>query len=301
MKSSIIDLQSSHFTFSQGSLQAYKDCPRLFHLRYLERLAWPAPEVDSALEYEEHILRGVAFHKLVQQYFSGIPVGRLEKMSAVDPRLSEWWINFMEGKPDTEAYTQNTEISLSVPLGRHRLVAKYDLVFTSHPAPLLPGDGSLGKDEKTGIIYDWKTNEKRPKREWLKDKMQTRVYPFVLAQAGGQLNDGDRLEPDDIEMVYWFSNFPAAPMRFQYSQENYLEDEANFTQLVEEISSLGETDFLKTENVKRCSYCVYRSLCDRGVEAGVLEGVDSKLGIEVVQEEVFDFGLDFDQIAEIEF
>ena len=43
----------------------------------------------------------------------------------------------MVDKPDTEAYTQNTEISLSVPLGRNRLVAKYDLVLTS-PSALLP-------------------------------------------------------------------------------------------------------------------------------------------------------------------
>jgi hypothetical protein len=135
----------------------------------------------------------------------------------------------------------------------------------------------------------------------MKDKMQTRVYPFVLAQTGDLLNKGVKPEPEDIEMVYWFSNFPRTPMRFQYNQEKFKEDKAFFTQLVEEISGLVVGDFKKTNNAGRCSYCNYRSLCDRGVEAGSLDELESELGLEALQEETFDFDLDIDQIAEIEF
>ena len=56
------------FQFSQGSLQAYVDCPRLFQLRYIEGLSWPAPEVEPALENERHLQLGSDFHRLVQQY-----------------------------------------------------------------------------------------------------------------------------------------------------------------------------------------------------------------------------------------
>jgi hypothetical protein len=49
--------------------------------------------------------------------------------------------------------------------------------------------------------------------------------------------------------------------------------------------------------VRRCAYCVYRSLCDRGVKAGELG--DFEEGLE--EGESFDFELDFEQIAEIAF
>ena len=131
--------------------------------------------------------------------------------------------------------------------------------------------------------------------------MQTRVYPFILAQAGGQLNAGVKLAPENIEMAYWFSNFPAAPIKFQYSKEKFDGDKAYITQLVDEISNLDDGDFQKTENVGRCRYCIYRSLCNRGVNAGSLDDLESELEPEFLQEEASDFDLDFDQIAEIEF
>jgi len=56
----------THFT--QASLQDYADCPRRFQLRYVERVAWPALEADSALENERHMQQGIAFHRLAHQH-----------------------------------------------------------------------------------------------------------------------------------------------------------------------------------------------------------------------------------------
>ena len=70
-------------------------------------------------------------------------------------------------------------------------------------------------------------------------------------------------------------------------------DEAQLRELIEEIDRAQS--FPLTENERRCRYCTYRSLCERGGAGQVdLLDVDDEL-----EEE--DFELDFDQIVEIEF
>ena len=52
-----------------------------------------------------------------------------------------------------------------------------------------------------------------------------------------------------------------------------------------------------TDDGRRCSFCVYRSLCDRGVEAGEMGASEDDLD----EEKALEIDLDFEQIAEIEF
>src|SRR4030095_211067 len=85
------------------------------------------------------------------------------------------------------------EATLSAPLGNFRLLAKYDLI-------------AIGNGNAT--IYDWKTYRKRPRNEWLSARMQTRVYRALLVHAGAHLNHGKPFAPEQIEMIYWFSDFP---------------------------------------------------------------------------------------------
>jgi MoaA/NifB/PqqE/SkfB family radical SAM enzyme len=51
----------------------------------------------------------------------------------------------------------------------------------------------------------------------------------------------------------------------------------------------------KTDEVSKCSYCPYRSYCNRGVRAG--DAADAELETEA--EELFD--INFEQIGEIAF
>ena len=109
-------LNLSTFTFSQGALQAYADCPRLFQLRYIHRLLWPAPEVEPNLAYEKNMMLGSTFHKLVQQFLVGIPVELLEKSSRQDPVLEKWWSNFIRYKPELEGKKKHYELTLTAPM-----------------------------------------------------------------------------------------------------------------------------------------------------------------------------------------
>jgi hypothetical protein len=295
-----------NFKFNQGSLQAYVDCPRLFQLRYIERLSWPAPEAEPSIENEHYIQLGSSFHQLVQQYYLGVDQDRLRDMARRDSLLTHWWENFLAHKPDSQNDIEHTEISMSTPVDQYRLVAKYDLIVIKDKTPLVRAGSSLshpndfGEVLRNAVIFDWKTSRKPPERKWQASKLQTRVYPYVLIKAGSYFHGGKPFNPDQIEMVYWFSNFPTAPIRFRYSPEEFEKDEEYILGLVNDIKKIGDEEAKKTENQKRCSYCVYRSLCNRGVKAGLLHEF---LEAAELHDETDDLGFDLglDQIAEIEF
>ena len=275
-------------TLSQSSLQDYHDCPRRFELRYLQRLSYPAIETEPALENEKHQQEGEYFHRLVQQHLIGIPAEQIAKLANTE-NLQRWWENYITAK-DLSGLTHRAlredltglyvETTLSAPLGKFRLVAKYDLI-------------AIGKDQVT--VYDWKTYRKRPKNEWLHIRWQTRVYRALLVQAGAHLNGNKPFIPEQIEMIYWFADFPAEPARFIYKADQYKRDWDALTKLADEIASASRFAFPKTDEVSKCSYCPYRSYCNRGIRAG--DAADAELETEA--EELFD--INFEQIGEIAF
>lgn len=278
MQSSIRNQQST-ISFTQGSLQDYVDCRRRFQLRYLLKVAWPALEAEPALENETAMQQGALFHRLIQQHLLGIPAERLTPL-AEGSELSRWWQNYL-GFTYPAAAALYPEVTLSMPLLGSRLVAKYDLT-------LVQPDGRV-------IIYDWKTSRKRPKRAWLVERLQTRVYPYLLAQAGAHLNRGNACSPEQIEMIYWFAEEPREPEIIHYRTDLFARDDAYLKSLIAEINGLRPEAFTLTTHEERCRFCTYRSLCDRGVGAGDLEEMDDE------REPVTELEFDFDQIAEIAF
>jgi len=278
-------------TLSQSSLQDYVDCARRFQLRYLERLSYPAVESEPALENEKHQREGEYFHRLVQQYLVGVPNDQISKL-ANSANLQRWWENFLVAsdlrglaplrsasgvlRKDLEGLYP--EATLSAPLGKYRLLAKYDLIAIEN-----------GK----ATIYDWKTYHKRPRNEWLAARMQTRVYRALLVQAGTHLNNGQAFAPEQIEMVYWFSDFPNDPARFTYTSAQYKRDWELLAKLAEDIHSASSHPL--TDDRTKCTYCPYRSYCDRGVRAGDMDQAEA----EMESEELFD--VNFEQIGEIAF
>jgi CRISPR/Cas system-associated exonuclease Cas4 (RecB family) len=273
-------MTASFTTLSQSSLQDYVDCARRFQLRYIDRLSYPAIESEPTLENEKHQQEGEYFHRLVQQYLIGIPAEQISKL-ANTPNLQRWWENFINSK-DLLGLTDLTglypEYTLSAPLGNVRLLAKYDLIAI---------------ENNKATIYDWKTYRKRPRNEWLAARMQTRVYRALLIHAGAHLNNNTPFEPEQIEMVYWFSDFPNDPARFAYTSAQYKRDWDSLLKLAEEIKSASS--YPLTDDRTKCLYCPYRSYCQRGVKAGDADQAEA----ETEAEELFD--VNFEQIGEIEF
>ncbi|HXF86223.1 MAG TPA: PD-(D/E)XK nuclease family protein [Anaerolineales bacterium] len=270
---------------SQSSLQDYVDCARRFQLRYILQLSYPAIEAEPALENEKHLREGEYFHRLIQQYLIGIPKEQISRL-ANTPNLQRWWENWQDFQVRANFGRVHPEATLSAPLGAFRLLAKYDLISI--------------QGEKA-FIYDWKTYRKRPRNEWLAARMQTRVYRAMLVQAGAHFNNGKPFEPEQIEMIYWFADFPDDAARFPYTSSQYKRDWDFLCKLADEIadalqrSEAGASSYPLTDDRQKCLFCPYRSYCERGLRAGNIEQAEA----EMEAEEWFD--INFEQIGEIAF
>ena len=252
------------FQFSQSNLQDFVDCRRRFQLRYIQRLAWPAIEIEPVQEHERELQRGSQFHHIIHQHLLGVPEPRLTAM-VHDEELLRWWQAYLahsnEFSPEKSVLYERRypEATLSAPLNGFRLMAKYDLLLIS--------------DNGQARIWDWKTSRQPPgvlRRRVLEARLQTRIYPYLLSQAGAQFNNGQPILPDQIEMVYWFANSPEQPEHFPYCIAQHHEDEHYLIGLIEQIKRL-DGEYPKTTDEQRCRFCVYRSLCERGIQAGSMD------------------------------
>jgi hypothetical protein len=282
------------FQFSATSLQDYTECPRRFQLRYLLEVAWPAPEAEPVGEQERYGRLARDFHRLAHQHLLGIPAETLSAM-VYDADLERWWQAYLVYVPTLSGASVTPEIGLSTALAGYRLVAQYDAIVVGPAA-----------DPTRLVIVDWKTYRRRPTRTWLAERLQTRVYPLVLTQAGAPLNGGDTIRPGQIEMRYWLAEYPTSPETFSYDEPTYRSDLDYATGLIAQIAERatnqgGRTDVWPlTDDARRCRFCNYRSLCRRGTVAGPLAehlaGEDATTGGD---EPGPDFDLDWGQVQEI--
>ncbi len=285
------------FTFTQTVLQDFVECPRRFFLRHVRRLAWPAVEAEPVEEHERRLRLGQTFHRLVQQHLLGLPERRLTPIAEGDPELATWWRNYLTYRPassllsegEREVLCRRPELLLSAPLEGYRLMAKYDLVVVHR---------SGGNAPLRLTIFDWKTGSRRTSSTRLRARMQTRVYRYLIVRAGGYLAGGSELSPAQVEMIYWFAAYPDSPERLPYDAEAYRADGAYLRRLVAQIAAMPDDAFGATDDDRRCTYCPYRSYCDRGREAGPLDALDDPPQAE---EDLVPLDLDFEQVAEIAF
>lgn len=276
------------FQFSQGSLNDYSECPHRFQLRYLEHRAWPALVSEPALEHERRMLQGAAFHRMVQQHLAGIDPARLGEMisepfpAAGGEHLRRWWENYLAFNPANQPGKKFVEYALVGRIAGFRVIARYDVLIVQR-------GGNGGETQAT--ILDWKTSTRPARREQLAIALQTRVYRSLLARAGSFLNGGKPLKPEAIRMLYWFAEQPEAAVSLAYNPELAAVDEQILADLILDITRRGDQDFPAAAREKYCLFCVYRSLCQRGVRAGDIEEMDA----------AGELDLDFQQIEEIAF
>ncbi len=270
-----------NFSYTQTNLQDYLDCPRRFELRHILHQEWPALESEPVLEHEQFIEQGILFHQRIHQLISGIPQQHL-----VDSQLStdfqRWWQNFVICNPLKDLPARlYPEYTLTAHLGTHKVSAKFDLLAID------PG--------KAFIILDWKTSQKRTPASVLTTRVQSRLYPILLVKAGSHLNNLQRIPPHQVNMQYWFADYPSSPEIIIYSQEKYDSDLQFLQQIMQEIENLPAGQFQITHDEKRCRYCQYRSLCRRGVTAGYQDDLEDNTNLEMPLE------VDFEHLGEIPF
>ncbi len=248
---------------SQSALAAFTRCPQRFYLRFVRRLQWPAPLTGSEQEWERSLHRGQELHLFIQQAALGMDVDSLVR-AAGDRQLSRWWESVIEHPPPQPEGKVYSEIELTVPLGDHRLVARFDRLIVSD----------------SGIhIVDWKTGTPqdvtRLERSW-----QTTVYRFVAVEASTQLTSGEAgVRPSDIGFTYWQAEAPQAPLVLVYDEAGHEAARERITaalaRIEQRLAAVEEAGFERTTDLDACRHCPYRSYCERGREAALGQEVDA--------------------------
>jgi hypothetical protein len=252
----------SDFHFTQGRLQDYLDCKRRFQLRYLLNQPWPAQVVEPAEQFEQHVEQGRRFHRLVHQYFLGLPVEALDEHASEFP-LVRWWQDFLSHGIERLPSIRMPEFSRGTMLEGVRFIGKFDLIA-------LDEDGTV-------LIVDWKTSRAFPKISELRSRMQSRLYPFIIAREGLDQPGFEEILPDQISMRYWYAEDPRNPRELSYSQEQFSDDADFLAGLVHELRNMQVETFPLTEDGRKCRFCLYRSLCGRGVGAATLTRIEEDL------------------------
>jgi hypothetical protein len=305
------------FQFSATSLQDYLDCARRFQLRYLLQVAWPAPKAEPIGEQERHGQLARDFHRLVHQHLLGLPAENLSA-SIHDLDLERWWQAYLAYVPTFGSAQAIPEIGLSTPLSGYRVMAQYDAIVVGHQRSVEQKTSKrvLSEDWPSLRIVDWKTYRQRPPRAWLGQRLQSRVYPVILVEAGASLIDQARVEPGDVEMCYWLTEYPHDPEIFQYGPATYETDLEYLSTLIAEIDErirgarhgsgpaaalAPEEVWPLTSDLRHCRFCNYRSLCGRGDVAGPFaDYVDDAFRSHATFDETdLGFDLDWGQVQEI--
>ena len=269
--------------FSKSSLQDFVDCKRKFELKYLLDIKWPAIVYEPYIDNEIKMIQGQRFHHLIHQHQLGIPTIDLNNI-AVDLELEKWWEEYLHFAATLESSQQRwPERNLLGQFSKStHIMARYDLI--------------LKTDDTHFVIIDWKTSEFRTPDKYLVNRIQSRLYPMLLCHVGSIINNEKPINPDQIQMIYWFANFPNQSCTIQYSEDKYESDHQYILSLIDEISQKRPSEFEKTNHLKLCNYCNYRSLCDRGIEAGLATDAIEESQI---SEDIFE--IDLNDIGEIEF
>jgi hypothetical protein len=263
------------FHFSQASLRDFLACSRRFQLRYIQQMAWPAVEAEPYLEREQHLKRGALFHRLVEQKLKGIPAEALAPLAQASGLL-EWWQAFLAFEASLPVGERYVETTLTARLGKHALIAKYDLL-------------SIGAEGHVQI-FDWKTTTIRQKTDRLREDIQTRLYLLMAVEAL------PGVQPENVTMTYWFAAFPGQPELIPYSAAQYQRDRADIEALIGQLADAPPDSFILTSDERQCRFCIYRSYCERGITAGFSEDDGDPSGPGEDPE-----SFDFNQAAEVAF
>ena len=267
------------FLLSQHNLQDYVDCPRRFQLKYIQKVAWPAIQSEPVLELERQMNLGVRFHKILHQIYLGLDPSILVNEND-EIELKIWIQNHLVSQKLRNIKNCYPETTLTSSLNGFRIIAKFDLIAVTNDDELL--------------ILDWKTSKRKPKRAALQQRLQTRIYPWVLYRSLHKLIPVSGFLPSHMSMVYWFADFPGDEEVFIIDKARLEADEDYLSTLINSILSTRDDDFIKTSNERMCRFCPYRSYCERGIEAGDLNEAE-EMAVEDLS------GFSFSDTEEIQF
>lgn len=227
---------------TQTQISAYERCKRFYYLKYVSRLVWPVEVTDR-----RQIRQGEDFHLLIRQLLMGFPRSSL-LVPADSENLSGWLDVFQREDP----------------------IGKPDMIFPEREVTVNYADVLwLGKFDALAVydgeirIFDWKTSGRKPDAAHYLSSPQTRLYRFLAKTCAARLLGASQhgIPAENIEMVYWFPEYPEETIRLPYSEDEYARDMTWLRTLAREMCAVNEADFPRTEKTRRCEFCDYRTYC----------------------------------------
>jgi RecB family exonuclease len=240
---------------SATSIRDYLDCARRFQLRYILEQPWPAAKNEPMLEYELNRQRGAQFHRLLERYYLGVDAHTLSDM-ITDPIIRDWWQIHLDQQPVNVAASKRIlpEKLFQAKLDDYALTAFLDLVVIDQ--------------NDTVTIIDWKTTQRPPDAHEWSNSIQTLVYLYVVGEKIATIQSRP-IPLSNIKMLYWFVTHPNQPVWINYGDAQHEQAKNKLSGLLQPLSGRLESEtsaeWPKTSDVKKCKFCVYRSLCDRGI------------------------------------
>ena len=227
---------------TQTQINAYERCKRLYYLKYVRRLVWP---VETTAR--RNVDQGESFHLLVRQLLMGFPREKL-LFPGGDEEVSRWIGVFLQARPLDGARHVMAEKELSALLADVLWLGKFDALAV--------------KDDRL-VIYDWKTGKAVPDAARYHASPQTRLYRFLAKMNACRLPGSalHEIPAENIEMIYWFPEYPDQPVRLPYSEEEFQQDVTWLHMTAREMCAGDEADYPRTVITKRCRFCDYRTYC----------------------------------------
>lgn len=269
-------------SLSQGHLTVLDACDRKYQYIFIDALSGP-----STSDQQTTAQWGSQFHLMMQQRALDLPV---EVMTGANVEMSDSLMALAEAAPevfahlpvssaaadDDETFSQGTfsqsEHRRTLAFNGYLLTVVYDLVVRS---------------PDRGQIFDWKTHQRPPRQEWLKDDWQKRLYLYVLCETTD-------LRPEQLSMTYWFVRLGAMPddfatesllerrgerqdsserqptsYQFGYSEDQHRQTQQDLQRLTDQLTALSQLaeqaiDFPKVAIEKGlCDRCPFNVRCDR--------------------------------------
>ncbi|MGB3296755.1 MAG: PD-(D/E)XK nuclease family protein [Phormidesmis sp.] len=272
-------------SLSQSHLTILDACDRKYQYIFIDGLSGP-----STYDHKATTQWGSQFHLMMQQRALNLPV---EVMSGANAEMSDSLVAMAKAAPEVFAHLPVASVSLddgeAFSQSEHRrtlvfndylLTVIYDLVVRSRS---VSGGVSDGESPDQGQIFDWKTHQHPPRKEWLEADWQTRLYLYVLCET-------TNLRPEQLSMTYWFVR-PGAMSgdleteltavkpnsaerqptfyRFDYSANQHQQTQKDLQRLTDRLTQLlyldeQSIDFPKVAIEKGlCDRCPFNLRCDR--------------------------------------
>ncbi|MGM0507623.1 MAG: PD-(D/E)XK nuclease family protein [Fusobacteriota bacterium] len=217
------------FLFSQNSLSTFLLCPYKFKYKYIDGIIWSDDD-----ESDDPYKIGNEFHIMAERYFLNIPTGE-EYLE--DETVKNYLKLLKEKFPYKQKFQHNVEYEIRYKKDEIRLLARYDLIRKK-------GDNYE--------IWDWKTGEKKLTYEKQKNKLQSKIYMFLLKEK-------EDIEASKITMNYWQPSFPNDKIQIAYNESDHKKNKSEIEDIIHEI--YNTKTFKKTEYVKMCTYCEFEKIC----------------------------------------